>query len=95
MQGKSNPARPARIHAPDVREQAVVLSFVLDREPGRLTIPDLARTLHAEPGDFERFDAVERAVRDLTGVGLTAIERGLVRPTPAAVRCLEILESGV
>lgn len=82
-------------HAQDIRDQAVVLTFVLALNPDHLTIPDLARSLNAQPKDFKRPDAVERAVRDLTGVGLVQIEAGLVQPTVAALRFIEIIESGV
>ena len=82
-------------HAQDVREQAIVLTHVLALEPDHRTILGLARALDAEPRDFERPDAVERAVRDLTCVGLLEISSGEVHPTPAARRFLELVESGV
>lgn len=97
MQANRNGGRSQRPqdHAQDIRDQAVVLTFVLTLHPQHLTIPDLARSLNAEPGDFKRPDAVERAVRDLTGVGLVEIGSGLVQPTAAALRFIEIIESGV
>jgi len=82
-------------HVRDVREQAVVLTHVLALEPEHRTILALARSLDAEPRDFERDDAVERAVRELTCAGLLEISAGEVHPTPAARRFLEIVESGV
>jgi hypothetical protein len=82
-------------HVQDVREQAIVLTHVLALNPDHQTILVLARSLDTEPGDFKRPDAVERAVRDLTCVGLLEIASGLVLPTPAARRFLEIVESGV
>lgn len=82
-------------HKDDVRDQAVVLTFVLALNPDHLTIPDLAKTLNEQPRDFKRSDAVERAVRDLTGVGLVEIDSGRVQPTAAALRFIEIIESGV
>lgn len=82
-------------HKDDVRDQAVVLTFVLALNGNYLTIPDLARTLNEQPRDFKRPDAVERAVRDLTGVGLVKIGSGRVQPTAAALRFIEIIESGV
>lgn len=60
-----------------------------------MTIPNLARSLSAEPSDFKRPDAVERAVRELTGVGLVEIGSSCVQPTAAALRFIEIIESGV
>ncbi len=82
-------------HARDVRDWAVVLTHVLAIEPEHLTVLDLARSLDAAPGDFSRPDAVERAVRDLTGAGLLEIAAAEVHPTPAARAFLELLESGV
>lgn len=97
MQANRNGGRTQRPqdHAQDIRDQAVVLTFVLTLNPKHLTIPDLARSLNAEPRDFARPDSVERAVRDLTGVGLLQIEAGQVQPTAAALRFIAIIESGV
>jgi hypothetical protein len=91
--GTTAPTNPDR--AQDVREQAIVLTHVLALEPEHKTILALARALDAEPGDFKRPGAVERAVRDLTSAGLLEIASGEVQPTPAARRFLEIVESGV
>jgi hypothetical protein len=96
MQAKANGAHPKPSNnAQDTRDQAVVLTFVLTLNPKHLTIPDLARSLNAEPSGFKRPDAVERAVRDLVGVGLVVIDAGRVQPTAAALRFIEIIESGV
>jgi hypothetical protein len=96
MHGKANGAHPKRSnHAQDIRDQGVVLTFILALNGDYLTIPDLARTLDRKPGDFKRPDAVERAVRDLTGVGLAEIDSGRVQPTAAALRFIEIIEGGV
>ena len=97
MQANRNGGRSQRPqdHAQDIRDQAVVLTFVLTLNPTHLTIPDLARSLNAEPSGFKRSDAVERAVRDLVGVGLVVIDAGLVQPTAAALRFIQIIESGV
>lgn len=84
-----------RDHARDIREQAVVLTHVLSLDPDHRTILALARALDARPGDFMRPDAVERAVRDLTCLGLLEVASGRVRPTAAARRFLEIVECGV
>lgn len=97
MQSKANGAtahgRPQ--HRDDVRDQAVVLTFVLMLHPKHLTIPQLARALNEDRRRFKRPDAVERAVRDLVGVGLIVIDGGQVCPTAAALRFIEIIESGV
>jgi len=97
MQEKRNGAHPhsRSNHAQDVRDQAIVLTFVLTLNPKHLTIPQLARSLNGESNRFKRPDAVERALRDLVGVGLVLIDGGLVRPTVAALRFIEIIESGV
>lgn len=96
MQAKANGRSYHRpTHAQDIRDQAVVLTFVLTLHPDHLTIPDLARSLNAKSGDFKRPDAVERAVRELTGVGLFEIGSGRVQPTPAALRFIEVIEGGV
>ena len=71
--------------ARDIRDQRVVLAFVLDEHPDQLTIPELCRALYAHPGDFASDDAVERAIRDLDGAGLLSCEGGIVRPTRAAL----------
>jgi len=97
MQSKRNGGRAQhpQNHAQDVRDQAVVLTFVLAINPDHLTICGLSQSLNEEPGTFTRPDAVERAVRDLTGVGLVEIDAGRVQPTPAALRFIAIIESSV
>lgn len=97
MQANRNGGRSQarKNNAQDIRDQAVVLTFVLTLHPEHLTIPDLARSLNGESGGFKRSDAVERAVRDLVGVELAEIGSGLVQPTAAALRFIEIIESGV
>jgi hypothetical protein len=98
MQDKRNGghSRRPQKHAQDVRDQAVVLTLVLTLNPDHLTICDLSRSLNEKPGsNFKRPDAVERAVRDLVGVGLVEVETSKVRPTAAALRFIEIIESGV
>lgn len=82
-------------HTQNIRDQAVVLTFALTLNPRHLTIPDLARTLNREPNGFKRPDAVERAVLDLVSVGLVEIDSGKAQPTAAALRFIEIIESGV
>jgi hypothetical protein len=96
MQHKANGARQKRSQrAQDIRDQAVVLTFVLALNSEHLTIIDLARSLNADPEDFTQPDAVERAVRELVGVGLLEIDGGLVKPTVAARRFIQLIEDGV
>ncbi len=71
--------------AQDLKDQRIVVEFVLDEHPALLTIPELCRALYAHPGDFSSNDAVERAIRDLDGAGLLSCEGGVVRPTRAAL----------
>lgn len=61
-----------------VAVQRAVLSLILSAHPAALTIPDLARQIDAG-------DAVERAVRDLVGVGLLECGGISVKPTAAAL----------
>jgi hypothetical protein len=58
--------------------ERAVLGFVLDAHPKQLTIPGLAR-------EIGQGDAVERAVRDLVGVGLLECQGVSIRPTRAAI----------
>lgn len=63
----------------DESVQRAVLSLALEAHSKPLTIPDLAR-------EVERGDAVERAVRDLVGVGLLECSGISIKPSPAALR---------
>jgi hypothetical protein len=69
----------------DRKAQRVVLAFVLEEHPDRLTIPELCRVLYDREHGFEAEDAVERAVRDLDGAGLLSCPNGQVVPTRAAL----------
>jgi hypothetical protein len=66
---------------------------VLALHPTNLIVPDLVRELTNGSDEFGEGDAVERAVRDLTGVDLVHCPGGLVVPTRAALRFIEILEA--
>ncbi|MBW8060209.1 MAG: hypothetical protein FVQ78_07735 [Solirubrobacterales bacterium] len=77
--------------AEDIRDQGIVLIHVLALHPTLLTIPDLVREITSGSEDFAESDAVERAVRDLTGVGLLHCPGALVVPTHAALRFNELL----
>jgi hypothetical protein len=65
--------------------ERAVLSFLIDEHPSQLTIPEVARTLYAHPGDFEKKDVVERAIRELVGAGLLHCEGAFLVPTRAAL----------
>jgi hypothetical protein len=78
----------------DIRDQGVVLMHVLHRHPTLLTIPDLAREVTGASEDFGEGDAIERAIRDLNGVGLLHCPSGLAVPSPAALRFIQIIQEG-
>jgi hypothetical protein len=71
--------------AQDAKDQRVVLAFLLEQHPAKITISEVARTLYADAADFKSDDAVERAVRELVGVELLYCRGRLVRPTRAAL----------
>jgi hypothetical protein len=94
MQDQPNEAGDLSPAAEDIQDQGVTLMHVLHRHPTLLTIPDLIRELTDASEDFADTDRFERAVRDLTGVGLLHCPNGLVVPTPAALHFLKILQEG-
>ncbi len=63
----------------DIQTQHAVLGVVMDGLPCIFTVPELVREI--SPDDE---DAVERAVRDLTRVGLLRREGTSLLPTRAA-----------
>jgi hypothetical protein len=64
--------------------QSAVLALAIAAHPKPLTIPDLAR-------EFDQGDAVERATRELVGVGLLECQGISIQPS-AAVLHFERLE---
>lgn len=80
--------------AEDIRDQGITLMHVLHRHPTLLTIPDLVREITSGSEDFAERDNIERAVRDLTGVGLLHCTNGLAMPSPAALSFLKIIQQG-
>lgn len=77
----------------DLTTEAAVLHRVLDVHPARLTEPELIRELAGDEPSFNQSDAIERAVRDLAGVGLVHGSDDFVTPTRAAIRSQEIFGS--
>ena len=77
--------------AQDARDQRVVLIHVLALHPTHLILPQLVQEIAGGSEDFAEGDNIERAVRDLTGVGLLQCPGALVMPTPAALRFNELL----
>lgn len=92
---KGNRLDPSTNLAQDMQDQGRVLAHVLTLHPTHLTIPELVRELAADAEDFASTDAVERAIRDLTGAGLLHCPGGVVMPTRAALRFDAISECGV
>jgi hypothetical protein len=68
----------------DLYEEAV-LRRVLVAQPTILRLCDLIREVRPVPSDCAPRDAVERAVRELTKVGLLHRQGECILPTPAAV----------
>lgn len=68
-----------------------MLAFLLDQHPARLTVDELPFALDAK--DFAGKDAIARAVRELTAVGLLRPEGELIEPSRAALH-FERLERG-
>jgi hypothetical protein len=78
----------------DIRNQGVTLMHALHRHPTLLTIPELVREVASGSEEVGEAGSIERAVRDLTGVGLLHCANGLAVPSPAALRFLAILQVG-
>ena len=76
----------------DLTMESAVLQRVLDVHPARLTVAELIRELAGEDADFGIRDAIERAARDLSGVGLVHLADEFVTPTRAALRYAELLD---
>jgi hypothetical protein len=76
----------------DLATESAVLQRVIDVHPARLTEAELIRELIGEHAEFGDQDAVERAVRDLAGVGLIHTAEEFVTPTRAALRFEELIE---
>jgi hypothetical protein len=69
----------------DERTERAVLWHVLFLHPTHLTFPELAAEVCKDPNDFAEGDALARAVRDLTAVGLLRSNGVLVMPTRPAL----------
>jgi hypothetical protein len=76
----------------DAMIEAAVLRRLLDLHPVQLTLDELLRELGVEPEDFERRDAVERAVRDLAAAGLVHRLEDFAVPSRAALRFGQLME---
>lgn len=76
----------------DAQAQAAVLTLVLTEHPTPLTLADVEGEI-APDQDFAGRDAVARAVRDLSAVGLLHRHGDLVLPTRAAIH-MDALDIG-
>jgi diphthamide biosynthesis methyltransferase len=78
--------------AADIAIEAAVIQHLLEAHPSQLTEAELIRELCGEEPQFAERDAIERAVRDLAGVGLLHRGEPLLTPTRAALRLSELLD---
>jgi hypothetical protein len=78
--------------AEDAATESAVLQRALDLHPVLITSAELVREVGGESADFAERDAIERAVRDLTGAGLLHRHDTFVIPTRAALRFNELLD---
>jgi hypothetical protein len=76
----------------DLTTESAVLQRIIEVHPARLTVSELVRELAGEDADFAVRDAIERATRELSGVGLLHLQDDFVTPTRAALRYTELLE---
>lgn len=75
----------------DTAMESAVLQHLLALHPVQITVAELAREVTDDPEQFAQRDAVERAVRDLSGAGLVHRTNDFVLPTRAALRFNELL----
>jgi hypothetical protein len=78
--------------AADLATETTVLRQVLDVHPVLLTLAELIREIAGGEPAFAERDAIERAVRDLGGVGLLHGNGEFVVPTRAALHFSELLD---
>lgn len=76
----------------DIATESAVLQLVLDLHPTLVTVPELVREVAGEDAGFAERDAIERAVRDLSGAGLLHHKDDFAIPTRAALRFYELLD---
>lgn len=93
MQDDDSPRRELPPAEQDRRFRRVVLSHVLDLHPTHRRVAELVLEITAgREREFEDSDAIERAIRDLTGIGLLHCPSGVVMPTAAALCFAELSE---
>jgi hypothetical protein len=77
--------------AEDAATESALLQQLLDLHPTQVTLDELVREVGGEKAQFAERDAIDRAVRDLSGAGLLHLRDGFVLPTRAALRFNELL----
>lgn len=78
--------------ATDAVTESAVLQRLLDLHPVQVTAAELVRDIGGESPGFAERDAIERAIRDLSGTGLIHSRDAFVLPTRAALRFSELLD---
>lgn len=78
--------------AQDAAVESAVVQQLLDVYPTQLTMPELVREIAGPGARFRDRDAVERAVRDLSAVGLLHPGEDFVLLTRAALRLSALLD---
>jgi hypothetical protein len=76
----------------DAATESAVLQRLLDLHPVQVTAAELVREVGGESPGFSERDAIERAVRELTGAGLLHSHNAFVLPSRAALRFNELLD---
>lgn len=75
----------------DRATESAVLGHVMKVHPVRITIAEVTRELEGENPDFEAKDAIERAAKELSDVGLLHLSQDeFLTPTRAAFRSEEL-----
>jgi hypothetical protein len=80
--------------AEDAKDQGAVLGLILAEHPAQITVPEVIREQTGDSDEFGEKDSVERAMRDLVGVGLLHRQGIFVLPTRAALRFEQIQAVG-
>jgi hypothetical protein len=78
--------------AADAATESAVLQQLLDLHPIQVTAAELVREVGGESPSFAERDAIERAIRDLSGAGLLHERDSFVIPTRASLRFSELLD---
>lgn len=77
--------------AEDAATESAVMQQLFHLHPAQVTVAELVREVGGQDAQFAQRDAVERAVRDLSGAGLLHLHEDFVMPTRAALRLNELL----